>query len=461
MAAENGRARLVGVGVFVVATLILFAVGLFMIGDRQMAFARKFTVYTEFKKITGLQPGAIVRVAGAKAGAVKSIVPPGGPSERFRVLLEITEELHPLVRSDSVASIETEGLVGGSYLNVSIGTNTAPQAPKNSTIPSREPFEVADLLLQMQTTVRNVNDTIDLLKGDIQRAIQSIGLTVDNANRLINDLSDDLKAMTKAGAAITADAADISAKVRRGEGTIGKLVSDDELYRRATGIAKTTEDLAKNAQQIAADAQQVIQQARKAVENLQSKNGPVGTLTSDLKRTMDDARDAMSGFADNMEALKRNFLFRGFFNDRGYFSLSDISPAAYRRGALAKGKKASRNVSRTWLAAHDLFEDDPEQPGVERLTAEGPKRLDAAIAPSLQRLAGNILIIEGYAQQGTVDEQFVRSRARAAIVRDYLISKFGLEPRRTGVMPLGADSAGSPDGEQWDGVALAIFLEGL
>ena len=37
---------------------LLFAVGLFMIGDRQMAFATKFTVYTEFKKITGLQPGA-------------------------------------------------------------------------------------------------------------------------------------------------------------------------------------------------------------------------------------------------------------------------------------------------------------------------------------------------------------------------------------------------------------------
>ena len=52
---------------------VLFTVGLFMIGDRQMAFAKKFTIYTEFKKITGLQPGAIVRVSGAKAGAIKQI----------------------------------------------------------------------------------------------------------------------------------------------------------------------------------------------------------------------------------------------------------------------------------------------------------------------------------------------------------------------------------------------------
>ena len=55
-------ARLAGVGVFVLGGVLLFTVGLFMIGDRQMAFAKKFTVYTEFNKITGLQPGAVVRV---------------------------------------------------------------------------------------------------------------------------------------------------------------------------------------------------------------------------------------------------------------------------------------------------------------------------------------------------------------------------------------------------------------
>src|SRR5215212_6393432 len=95
-------ARLVGVGVFVLAGLALFTVGLFMIGDRQMAFAKKFTVYTEFKKITGLEPGALVRVSGAKAGSIKRILTPNTASGKFRVEMEITEELHPLVRTDSL-----------------------------------------------------------------------------------------------------------------------------------------------------------------------------------------------------------------------------------------------------------------------------------------------------------------------------------------------------------------------
>ena len=79
-----GAARATGVGIFVIAGLLLFAIGLFMIGDRRMAFATKFTLYTQFARITGLQPGAIVRVAGAKAGSVIQILPPGRPSQRRR-----------------------------------------------------------------------------------------------------------------------------------------------------------------------------------------------------------------------------------------------------------------------------------------------------------------------------------------------------------------------------------------
>src|SRR5476649_303629 len=138
-------ARLAGVGVFVVAGVSLFTVGLFMIGDRQMAFAKKFTIATEFKKITGLQPGGIVRVSGAKAGAITKIAPPNTPGGKFRVEFDVTEDLHTLVRMDSIASIDTEGLVGGNYLGVGSGTAASPAAPPGAIIPGKEPFEIAEL----------------------------------------------------------------------------------------------------------------------------------------------------------------------------------------------------------------------------------------------------------------------------------------------------------------------------
>jgi phospholipid/cholesterol/gamma-HCH transport system substrate-binding protein len=441
-------ARLVGVGVFVVVGLLLFTLGLFMIGDRQMLFAEKVTVFTEFKKITGLQPGAIVRVSGAKAGAISEILPPTTPSEKFRVKFEIAEDLHQLVRTDSIASIETEGLVGGSFLAISTGTDAAPRVAADATIAGKEPFDIAELMQQMGDTITKVNKTFDDMKGDVENTVMAIGDTVDNANTLLVDVSGDLKKMAASGAILAGDAAQISEAIRSGKGTIGKLVNDDELHVRVTAIATQAEEIAVN-------ARQVIENARQTIEGFQSKDGPVQGMTASVKQTMDDARTAMAGLAENMEALKHNFLLRGFFNDRGYFDLAQISPAAYREGVLTED--SDRRVVRVWLGSAVLFEPELDRPLDERLTDAGKVRVGLAIGSYLEHVASGIVIVEGYAQQGTRDEQYLRSRARASLVRDYLIATFDLDPQATGAIPLSADSNGSP-AKAWDGVALAVIL---
>jgi phospholipid/cholesterol/gamma-HCH transport system substrate-binding protein len=420
-----------------------------MIGDRQMAFAKKFTVYTEFRKITGLQPGATVRVSGAKAGTIKQILPPNTPGERFRVKLEIAESLHQLVRTDSVATIETEGLVGGNYLGIVTGSDAARPVAANATIAGKEPFEIADLMQQMGDAITNVNDTIDNMKADSQRAVAGIADTVDNANTLILDVHANVTRMAASGAMIADDAAQIADGIRGGKGTIGKLVNDDDLYNRLTAIAQQTEEAAAN-------AKDVVQSAKETLASFQSKDGAVQGMTARVGQTMDDARTAMAGFAENMDALKHNFLLRGFFKGRGYFDLAQISPADYRRGALTKG--GDRRSVRMWLRSDALLEAEPDHPANERLTAAGKLGVESALAPYLEHVASGIVIVEGYAQQGAPDERYLRSRARALMVRDYLVAKFHLDPQATGAMPLGAESTDSPGQTPWDGVALAVIL---
>jgi phospholipid/cholesterol/gamma-HCH transport system substrate-binding protein len=449
-------ARLAGVGAFVLGGLVLFTVGLFMIGDRQMAFAKKFTIYTEFKRITGLQPGAIVRVSGAKAGSIKQILPPQTPSDKFRVELEIIEELHQVVRTDSIATIETEGLVGGSYLGIGMGTDAAPPVAEKATIAGKEPFEISDLMQQMGDTIKKVNDTIDDMDDEVQRAVVAIADTVETANALITDVSGDLKQMASAGAKITSDAARITEGIRSGQGTIGKLVNDDELYQRIASISKKADEIATGTKQVIADTRQVIENAKKTLDGIQSKDGPIQGMTANVKQTMDDARAAMGGFAENMDALKHNFLLRGFFKGRGYYDLAQISPAEYRLGVLTKG--SDRRVVRVWLPSDVLVEAEPDNPQNERLTDAGKAQIDAAIAPYLERVASGIVVVEGYAQQGMREEQYLRSRARASTVRGYLIAKFHLDPQATGAMPLSADSSTSPGKASFDGVALAVIL---
>ena len=440
-------ARIAGVGAFVLAGVALFAVALFMIGDRQMAFARKYVIYTEFVKVTGLQPGAIVRVSGAKAGAVRDITPPPDPSRKFRVRIEITSDLRQLVRTDSIATIETEGLVGGSFLSVSTGSAAAPEAPPDSTIPSREPFMVSDIVQEMRDTLAMVNSTITSLTAQLGEVLGSVQNTVEGANTLIAEVGADVKSMASAGARISADAAQISKQIREGEGTLGKLVADDELYQRVTTIAK-------NAEAISLETREAVQQAKKAIDGLRSNDANVATLTASLRATVDQAHAAMAGLAENMDALKHNFLVRGFFNRRGYFQLDDISPDEYRRDTLTPNSR--RNVARIWLGTPVLFQRDPKT-GAETLTPDGRARLNSAMTPYLSSLADGVLMIEGYAQEGSRAEQYLRSRQRAGLVRDYLVSTFQLDPGNVGVMPLGAEAPGSPDGQKWDGTALAFF----
>ena len=343
-------ARLAGVGAFVLGGLVLFTLGLFLIGDRQLAFADKFTVYTEFTKITGLQPGAIVRVSGAKAGIVTQIVPPNTPSGKFRVELEIIEDLHQLVRTDSVATIETEGLMGGA-ISVSAPARTLHRlSAPNATIAGKEPFDIADLMQQMGDTIAKVNVTIDELKGGVQDTVVSIGDTVDNANALITEVSDDFERLVASAATITSDAAEIAEGIKSGKGTLGKFVNDDELYNRVAGITKQVDE-------IATGTRLVIEQAKQALDGLQSKDGPVQGMTANVAQTMDDTRVAMAGFAENMEALKHNFLLRGYFNRRGFFDLAQVSPADYRQGALTRG--SDRRVTRVWQRSDALFEPEP------------------------------------------------------------------------------------------------------
>lgn len=441
-------ARLAGVGLFVLGTVLLLGVAVFMIGDRQMAFTKRFVLYTEFARVTGLQDGAVVRVSGARAGEVTAIAPPLEPAGKFRVSLQVTEELHRLVRTDSIASIQTEGLVGGSYLSITSGSANAAEAPPLSTLAGQEPFEVADLLQQMNTTITKVNATIDQLSGQLEETIGTIGDTVQNANELITTVSGDVRRMADSGARVSSDLATLTSGVREGRGTVGKLFTDDELYTHVTRIAS-------NAESMTTDARAVVAQARESIAGLQKAEGPVAGLAGNLKQTLDDARSAMSGFNENMDALRHNFLLRGFFNARGYYDLEQISPAAYRSGALASG---GRIPVRVWLGAERLFEAGSTS-DVPRLTADGRRRLDSAIAPYLDRVADGVLVVEGFAPEGGRDQQYVVSRARAVVVRDYLIDRFHLEPNATGAMPLGGESADTPPAEPWNGIALAFFMK--
>ena len=440
------NSRLAAVGAFVIGGVLLFAVGLFLIGSRRMLFSDTFEVYAEFSEIAALQNGGKVRVSGMDAGEVESIHVPGTPSGKFRVRMRVRNDLHQLLRLDSVASIQNDGLVGNKFVQIDAGSETSPIVPDEGTIQSREPFDIADLMSKMKETIDTVNATIVDLKGEIDSALKSIIDTTLTAQSLIDDVGDDAKAILVSSSKVANDLQTMVAGLREGRGTVGKLLTDDAIYQSA-------KKMAADAQAAVANVREASAQAKAAIASLQGQDGPVQGLSADLQQTLDSTRDAMADMAETTEALKRNFLVRGYFTRRGYFDLADVTVQDYRHGVL---ETKERRAVRLWIKSGLLFEKDEK--GVERLSSDGRVRIDSAMSQFVRYPRGSPLVVEGYSREVTADERYLLSRSRAQLVREYVLVRYGLDPKNIVVMPMGADADGSPDGSTWDGIVLALFV---
>jgi phospholipid/cholesterol/gamma-HCH transport system substrate-binding protein len=235
--------------------------------------------------------------------------------------------------------------------------------------------------------------------------------------------------------------------LRDGRGSIGKLLTDDAFYEKVKSIAAEAEKTVTNLREASV-------QAKAAIADVRGQNGPLKGISGDLQQTLASAKDAMADLAENTEALKRSFFFRGFFNKRGYFDLKDVTVQQYRQGAL---ETPDTRVLRIWIGTPVLFERDATNH--ERLSEAGKVRLDSAMSQFLKYPRNSPLVVEGYARPpATRDERFLLSRARGSLVRDYLIGRFGLDPNYVGTMPMGSEAVDSPAGHDWDGVALAMFV---
>ena len=457
------------VGLFLIVGMLLFSVGLFMIGDRRMLFSEDFELYAEFAELGGLQNGADVKVGGMGAGEVIDIEVPPQPQAKFRVKVRIIEKLHPVVRTDSIATIQTEGVLGNKFLKIDQGTPQVQAAPPGSTIPSREPFDFADL-------VQQIRDTVDEVQGKMGDVFASISTTSDNANALIQSVRGDMENIISAGKKVTEDVQVITAGIRAGRGTVGRLLYDEKVADSASNAFSDFEKAAGNAreisqqfshilsefqdrkileemEQIATNVRQLTGQAKDAITDFQAKGGKGESLTGDLSRTITNASEAMSGLAENMEALKRSFFFRGFFKNRGFYDLDSVTVAEYREGKFA-GDKVRQQA---WIYETELFAHDSD--GSEELSAAGESRLDAVMAEFQRYLRNSAIIIEGYSGKGLTSEQWLLSTDRALKVREYLVEKFRLDPNYVGTMPMGAVASKDNSGDYWEGVAVVVFYD--
>lgn len=453
------------VAVFVLGGVVLFAIGLFLIGDRKKLFSGSVEIYAEWKDLGGLQNGGIVRVAGMSGGEITNIDLPPSPEQKFKVRFRILKDFLPILRTDSIATIETDGLVGNKLVEISPGTAKAPQLSEGGTLQSKEPFEFADLVKQASEVVENVRKTVDESEDQLQEVLNTAKTVAKKTEQLVTDVTPDAKRIVASSRKVVDHVETIAARLQAGDGTVGKLLKDDQLYNNAKNITEDVRKTTSNVQELVADAKQrdiikdvkdttsevkdMAKRANQALHELQPDKGEGSSIVGDLRQTIAFANETMSDFSENAEALKHNWFFRGFFNRRGFYDLDTISVEDYRAGRKAPGYP----VQRVWVKYNELFTRHEDQ---ETLTEAGKRRLAEAMSQLLPSAKSSPLIIEGYALGNNRTEEFVRSQERAQVVREHLLKTFLLRPNYVGIMQMGTVEP-KPGAKPWEGVALVLF----
>jgi phospholipid/cholesterol/gamma-HCH transport system substrate-binding protein len=164
-----------------------------------------------------------------------------------------------------------------------------------------------------------------------------------------------------------------------------------------------------------------------------------------------NANAATANLADDPEALKHNFLPRGFFKRRGYFNIAELSPEMYRT-ERALINPANRRV---WLSGAELFQKSPS--GEEQFSPNGRALLDSALTENGDNWPTGPVIIEGYGNGGSPAEQLRISHARALIVRQYLQAHFHIDGNDLGAVALKNQPPKGIGYATWDGVCIVVL----
>src|SRR6202795_1264844 len=152
--------RAARLGAFIIATLAILAAGVFIIGSKQYLFSSTYRLKAQFATVVGLDAGAEVRGGGVHSGTVRGIQLPNKPAGKITVFMDLQRPTHDIIKQDSVAAIETEGLLGNEYVSISFGSAKGLNVRDNDTIASESPLVIADLIKKTDAILDSSKEAI-------------------------------------------------------------------------------------------------------------------------------------------------------------------------------------------------------------------------------------------------------------------------------------------------------------
>jgi len=304
-------------GVFVLAGLVVMMISFYVIGNNTSMFGSSFMLKARFSNSDGLMEGNNVVFSGIQAGTVKTIDIINDTT--IEVTMLIDSKVKSYIHRNAEVGIGTEGLMGNKVVNIQPVKGNSAIVQNGDLLAVQKQTSMDEMLQTLSKTNNNVATISKALKTTVLRLDTSaifnilndknIGISLRSSLKNLNNASDNASEMTNG-------LNEIVIQIKQGKGTAGLLLTDTTF----AGNLKTAVIKIRSA---SVNADKMSRQLNGVAGNINYElvygKGPLHALFRDsmitqrLNTSMDNVQKGTEGFNQIIEALKHNFLVRGYF----------------------------------------------------------------------------------------------------------------------------------------------------
>lgn len=249
-------------GLFFALALIAGVVIMELAGTRDL-FNKGYPIRARFDDIQELKEGDPVKMAGVEVGRIKRIEL---ADNKVEVVLNVDRDAN--VKTDSKASIKFVGLMGQNYISITFGSSTAPNATANTLLETEEQADLNSLMVKLQ----NVADGVEGLTKNFSG---------ENFSNLLGPFTDFIRENSPRLSAILGNLQTVSTRIAQGEGTVGRLINEDALYVSALTTVSNLNTTVADAKPLFDDLKLTLDEARSVVTQVNQGQGTIGKLIKD------------------------------------------------------------------------------------------------------------------------------------------------------------------------------------
>jgi len=327
---EKSTNQKLKLGVFVVVGLTLFIAAIYFIGEKQSMFGQSSGIFASFNNTNGLKVGNNVRFSGINVGTVSSIEMI--TDTLIAVKMSINKDIMKHIKTDAKAAITSDGLVGSMIINIIPGDLSANHIKEGDTLRSFSRIRTDEMLNTLSVT----NENAALLTAELLKITKDISYGKGIIGAIIKDstITDDVKQTLHF---LRKTSYESSIALKNINYLVLSLDKKDNLLGtiRDTTLAKQIKNIVSNIETSSQEMETVINKLNTTIENANSTvlnvkdgKGVINYLSNDpvlvnkIDHTINNLDSAMikintAGIKlnENLEALKHNWLLRGYFKN--------------------------------------------------------------------------------------------------------------------------------------------------